>query len=494
MALFEIVLELNKNVDFPSINAVNFYRSLLNYGDITDTEPNIFSGDDVDNFKSFKYILNSDKDINFLYDKLEKIKTNNTDYKNITIKRETTKEKKQGTPHINYLRVEEFKINHLSNYIGELIIAKSNLMNLVYNLKFINDTKKINSLYKEFYQSFQNLDDIVFQLNEMNLSIKMVTFENIFNKLIRVARDLCKEKKVKMIISGSDTQIEKSIIDEIGDPLIHIIRNSIDHGIEFPDERIKKGKKEFGIIKLSAYSETDSVIINISDDGAGLDINSIKTKAIEKKLITPDKAETLNDREIINFIFAPGFSTKDKVTEVSGRGVGMDVVKSVIENINGIIDIKTKKNKGTSFIIKIPLSLSIIETLMVKFHNDIVSIPVSSILATLKNNKKIVRKIGTHQVVMYEDDIIPLINLDEVLNVDASGSIYNYIILIGSVEKRLALLVEDIINKEEVMIKPLNKFLGKVNCIKGATILGNGDVSLILDTKDIILKFSELMR
>ncbi len=492
MGRFEIRVQFQEDSKYPTINAVNLYRDLLAYGEVKDTTPNIFSGDEIDRYKIFKFIYESNKNLNWLKSELTKIVKEYEDILSIDIKEEEKIEEKR---HNNYLRIEEWKINKLSNYIGELIIAKSNLMSLLYNLKFINDIHRINKLYKDFYHAFQNLDDVVFQLNEINLSIKMITFEGLFNKLIRATRELAVNKKIRMVISGSDTQIEKHIIDEISEPLLHIIRNAVDHGIETPEERIKKGKNEFGLIKVTAYSETDSVIIEISDDGKGIDIDKIKEKAIKKKMLSENELRGLSEKDIINFIFKPGFSTKDEITDISGRGVGMDVVKDSIERLNGLIDIKSKKDKGTAIKIKIPLSLSIIETLMIKFYNYVVSIPVSNIISTIKYSTRIIKSIGNRKVLLYNDEIIPLSTLEEVLNVNKnkiSNNKYKYVILVGSAEKRLGLLIEDIINKEEVMIKSLNNFLGKINCVKGATILGDGKVSLIMDVKDIIQKFTQL--
>jgi len=491
MSQYEIILKFKKDSQFPSVKAVAFYRELLKLGEITSTYPNIFQGDNIDEIKEFKFYLNSNDKKDFIEKNIAKIIKSEPEFEKIEINpvlpKYSAEEKKSKT---SLIRIEEWKINKMSNYIGELIIAKSNLMNLIYHLKFINDLKKLKELYKEFYVAFQNIDDIVFQLNELNLSIKMVNFETLFNKLGRITRELCKDKKIRLILSGTDTQIEKNIIDDINDPLLHIIRNAVDHGIEPPQERLKKGKRAEGTIKVNAYNEADSVLIEISDDGRGIDIQKIKEQILKKKLATPEQIEHLSEKEIINFIFTPGFSTSEKITEISGRGVGMDVVKNAIEKMDGIIDIKSKTNKGTVFTIRIPLSLSIIEVIIIKVINSIVCIPVTSVLATLRFNKQSIKKIGTKKVIIYKDEIIPVIEIDRILEITSNNETkYNYVIITGSVEKRLGLLVEDIINKEEVMIKTLNRYLGKVRGLKGATILGDGEVALILNIKDIIEKF-----
>jgi len=494
---YEIILYLKKNVQYPIIKAVSFYRQLLKYGKILNTNPNIFTNANKENIEKVKYLIEAltekEKIAEFLKDfknKTPEIEKVEFLFKEINEKKEKEGKEKQKESlknEISYIRIKSEVAARISNYIGELIITKSNLLGLIYKLKYLNNAKEI---YNEFYFAYQKFDDTLSQLNELSLSINMVNFESLYTRLINTARELCnksKNKRIKMFFAGEETLIEKEIITKISDPLVHLIRNSIDHGIEDVSERIKNGKNPVGLIRINTYSESNNVIIEVIDDGRGIDLEKIKTKILQKGFITSDKISKLNDRQLIDFIFKPGFSTADKITEISGRGVGMDIVKEAISNVNGVIDVVTKIKRGTKFVLKIPLSLSIIDALIIKCDNKTLSLPTTSVIGIIRYNFSKIKRILNKDVLMYKSQVVPIAPIEEVMNYKIKNNkSYKYVIITGVAEKRLGLCVDDIIGKQEIMVKMFNQYLGKVRGLIGATILGNGKVSLILDVKEII--------
>lgn len=486
---YEITIYLNEDVKYPVIKAVSFYRQLLKYGEVLNTEPNIFTNTNRDNIYRFKYSIKTSEKDELLNEFLNRFKNKTPEIKKVYLKSEQSRDiqKEKIKSETSYIRIKSSIISKINNYIGELIITKSNLLGLIYKLKYLSNTKEI---YNEFYSAYQKFDDIMFQLNELSLSVNMVNFESLYTRLINTARELCnksKNKKIKLILAGEDTLIEKEIITKISDPLIHLLRNSIDHGIEPVQERINAGKDSTGIIKINTYSESNSVIIEISDDGRGIDLERIKERVRQKRLAKIEEIEKMTEKQLMDFIFQPGFSTAEKITDVSGRGVGMDIVKESLNSVNGVIDIVTKLRKGTKFILKIPLSLSIIETLMIKCNSNIISIPTVSIIGIIRYNPKILKRILNKDVILYKNQIIPVIKIDNLMNYNSEKEMdYRYIIIVGAAEKRLGLFVEDIIDKQEIMVKMFNQYLGNIKGLIGATILGNGEVSLILNIKEII--------
>ncbi|MEN2985950.1 MAG: chemotaxis protein CheA [Thermodesulfovibrionaceae bacterium] len=305
-----------------------------------------------------------------------------------------------------------------------------------------------------------------------------------FGKFPRMVRDLAKTlgKEVDLEIYGEDTEVDKSVIEHIGDPLVHIIRNSIDHGVEFPEERISKGKPPKGKIIINAYQKGTQIVIDVSDDGKGIDIEAVKAKAITKGLITLEEAEKMSEDSIINLIFLPGFSTKDISTELSGRGVGMDVVKSNVAKLNGYVEIFTEKDKGTTFRISLPLTLAIIQAMMVQVGEEIYAIPQSMIEETLRVYTKEIKEVVGQRVLTVREKVLPVFILNEILGVPSNLDSEKKYILVASVgERRFCVSVDAVLGQEEIVIKTINGINSEECGIMGATITGDGKVVLILD-------------
>jgi two-component system chemotaxis sensor kinase CheA len=298
-------------------------------------------------------------------------------------------------------------------------------------------------------------------------------------------RDLSRElnKKIELVISGEETELDKSIVEEIGDPLVHIIRNSCDHGIEPPEERIAKGKPEVGTISLKAYNEGNQIVIQIDDDGKGLDPEMLKQKSLEKGIITEKEAETMSDKEAFALIFKPGFSTAAQVTNVSGRGVGMDVVKTNIEKLNGIIDIDSEVGKGTSIKLKIPLTLAIIQALLVGVQEEHYAIPLASVLETVRISKDEIYTVEGKNVMRLRDDVLSLVHIGDIFEVERilDANEHAYVVVLGLGTSKLGLIVDTLVGQEEIVIKSLGDYLKGIEGIAGATIRGDGGVTLIVD-------------
>ncbi|HOK40820.1 MAG TPA: hybrid sensor histidine kinase/response regulator [bacterium] len=360
-----------------------------------------------------------------------------------------------------------------------------------------SDLNKISSISYEIMQGLiDSTDQVGFITKELQnevMKTRMVPVSNIFNKFPRTVRDLshAMKKNIKLEIFGEETELDKNVIDKMGDPLMHLIRNCIDHGIELPEVRIKKGKPEQGTIKLSAYYRGNQVIIEVEDDGAGLDSQKILKKAIEKGLVTEEESVQLTKKQIYNFIFSPGFSTAEKITDISGRGVGMDVVRDNITQLKGIVDVESKEGEYTKFIIKLPLTVAIIQVLLVKVTTEIFAIPVFNIEETLKILPDQIKKVGDKDVINIRGEVVSVVNLRDVLElnlIETEPKEDNFISIcvVGLADKRIGFVVEELLGNQEVVIKNLGSYFQKIKHISGATILGSGKIILILDIPALI--------
>jgi two-component system chemotaxis sensor kinase CheA len=344
--------------------------------------------------------------------------------------------------------------------------------------------KKTEDLLRSSTQSFGRLTN---DLHESVMKLRMVPINQIFNRFPRLVRDLSKtlNKDIDLITRGEETELDKSLIEDLIDPLIHIVRNAVDHGIEPPEERTKKGKPRTGKLILEAEHEGQMISIRIKDDGKGLSREKIRKKAIEKGLIDP-KIE-YSDTDINNIIFQPGFSTTDSISQVSGRGVGMDVVKQKVDSLNGTISIETIQDKGTTFTIKLPLTLAIIQALMVQVADLTYSIPINSVIETIRISPEEIELLENHEIIRVRDEVNSLIHLKEVFNHGTrTQADYYYVIIVGSEESKIGLVVDGLIGEQDVVIKPLNSKFATSEGIAGATILGDGRVSLIIDIPQLI--------
>jgi len=450
---------------------------------------------------------------------------------------ELRKTKKSGS----VLRVDSKKIDNLLNLVSETVITKATynqigiqfddaqrefldakkrnngILRDIFNsfpgyLERLKGGEDIKNIKKDFFDSYNNLYSLwdIFEGNLKNtivkflstsqglarttgelqegvMEIRMVPISQIFSRFPRLVRDASKnlKKNINLVIEGEDTELDKSVIEDLLDPLIHCVRNSVDHGIESPDERAASGKSSEGQVFLKARNEGNMIVIEIEDDGKGIDVKSVYNKAVDKGLIHPNKV--LSDVEAFNLIFEPGFSTADKISDISGRGVGLDVVRRQIDKLNGNVSIWSEKGKGTKFTIKIPLTLAIIQGLLVRVGNGVYAIPITSVIDTHRMKQSDIRMIDNYEVFNLREDVISLIRLNRLFNIkEQSEGEYNYVVVVGSGDKKMGLMVDSLIGEEDIVIKPLlDKFTNSPG-IAGATILGDGIVALIIDVSQLL--------
>ncbi|MBK2000545.1 MULTISPECIES: hybrid sensor histidine kinase/response regulator [Campylobacter] len=380
------------------------------------------------------------------------------------------------------IRVEVKRLDHLMNLIGELVLGKNRLLKIYDDVEERYEGEKF---LEELNQVVSQLSIITTDVQLAVMKTRMQPIAKVFNKFPRVVRDLSRElgKQIELEISGEETELDKSIVEEIGDPIMHMIRNSCDHGVEDPATRVANGKPEKGIVQLKAYNEGNHIVVEITDDGKGLDPNGLKAKAMEKNLITEREADQMTDKEAFALIFKPGFSTAAKVTNVSGRGVGMDVVKTNIEKLNGVIEIDSELGKGSTFKLKIPLTLAIIQSLLVGTQEEFYAIPLASVLETVRVPVDDIYTIEGKNVLRLRDEVLSLVRLSDVFGVKQvleSGD-QTYVVVIGVAESKLGIIVDTLVGQEEIVIKSMGEYLQNIQGIAGATIRGDGRVTLIID-------------
>ncbi len=426
---------------------------------------------------AFKDIIDSEENQVFIEDK-EEIKTDKEeDFEATQNNGPVAHEKKRATNIIGKtVRVDIDRLDNLMNLVSELIIIKTRL----------EDGGAIEK--DNMNEAIEYLERITTSLHDAVMKVRMVPIERVFNRFPRMVRDLAKElgKEIELEMTGEETEVDRTIIDEIGDPLIHLIRNSLDHGIESPEIRKERGKNAIGMLKLRAYPDGNNVVIELEDDGAGIDTDKVKRKAIERGLVTQAEAKELTEDKIIDLLFKPGFSTADSVSDVSGRGVGLDVVKSKIESINGIVEVETSYHKGSKFSIRLPLTLAIIQALLINIREEIYAIPLSSIREITPVQSKEIRKVQNQEVVLFRNKTLPIIRLNEVLGIhDSEDNEEIIMVVVRKGEKEAGLIVDKLIGQQEIVIKSLGKYLVGIPYLAGATILGNGKISLILDVNSL---------
>lgn len=497
LLVWEVLIKLDANCLLKSARAFLVFKTLESFGDIIKTRPIVQDIEDEKFDDEFTvYIISTHQKQD-----LEKALGSISELKSILIKEveqsslekdpgnseESPKETvacaldEQSVRHASHvkktsktLRVDIDRLDNLMNLVSELIIIKTRLDGM--------DEKTEGQKRRE---AVEYLERITSSLHDAVMKVRMVPIENVFNRFPRVVRDLARElsKNITLIIEGAETELDRTVIDEIGDPLIHLIRNSADHGIEIPEERFRKGKPAQGTIKLKAYHDGNNVVIEISDDGRGINLNNVLKTAIDKGLVDRERAKNLKESEIISFLFEPGFSTKDMVTDISGRGVGLDVVKTKIESLCGGIEINTVPDQGTTFLIRLPLTLAIIQALMVMVGEEKYAIPLSAIKETVIVASKDIKKVQKNEVTLLRGNVIPILRLGEMLDVESNGSSEEdlTVVIVKKGERDIGLVVDSLIGQQEIVIKSLGNFLKNIKFIAGATILGDGKVALILD-------------
>lgn len=394
--------------------------------------------------------------------------------------------KQGGKPVVNRsVRVDIEKLDVLMNLVSELIIAKNGLVSL--NAGSNNSDERGNG---NFNEQIEYLERVTTNLHESVMKVRMMPIESVVNKFPRMIRDLTKKlnKKMELYMTGEDTELDRTVIDEIGDPLMHLLRNSADHGLEGNEERVKAGKPEVGSIFLDAYQDGNNVVIEVRDDGRGIDLEKVKNKALEKGTITEEQAETMTENDILGLLFRPSFSTAEKITDVSGRGVGLDVVKSKIEGLGGEIECKTALGEGSTFTIRLPLTLAIITALMVELGDEKYAIPLGSIQSIEDVPCADIKYVQTREVINLRSNVIPLIRLDSILDVEPREEQPENltVVIVAKGEKLAGLVVDNLIGQQEIVIKSIGKYINNNKIISGATILGDGEVALIIDANTLV--------
>lgn len=400
-----------------------------------------------------------------------------------TIERSETKEKVENKgqtptkPKANRtVRVDIERLDNLMNLVSELIIVKNGLETVE------NHNQNMN-------EQIEYLERITTNLHDAVMKVRMVPVERVFNRFPRLVRDLARKlnKNLELHMSGEETELDRTVIDEIGDPLVHLIRNACDHGQEMPEERKKSGKSEVGNVYLDAYQDGNNVVIEVTDDGNGIDVEKVKAKALNNGTITRDQADAMSDQDIVELLFKPSFSTADQISDVSGRGVGLDVVKTKIEALGGDIEVKTKLGKGSKFIIRLPLTLAIIQALMVRLEDEKYAIPLNTIQNIEDVKVSDIKYIQNQEVINLRGHVIPIIRLDGLLGIERDRNEESMtVVIVNKGDKQAGFVVDGLIGQQEIVIKTLGRYLTNIKLIAGATILGDGEVALILDVNSLV--------
>ncbi|MCM8710946.1 chemotaxis protein CheA [Clostridium sp. SYSU_GA19001] len=500
---YQIAISLNENTLLKSARAFLIFKSLEESGEIIKSIPAV---EDIEN-ENFEFqiglIYVSNKSKEEIYENLinisevekvsiemlnsselhssqvkpvvqsEQISSQTVSKGNNKAAKETQKETTAHKKAHQSVRVDLERLDKFMNMVSELVIHRTRLEQISGSLRIT----ELNETLEQVARTTSDLQDLV-------MKIRMMPLDVVFNRFPRMVRDLSVElnKEIELIIQGQDTELDRTVIDEIGEPLIHLIRNAADHGIESKEERIAKGKDPIGKIKLIAYQEGTKAVIKVEDDGKGLDVNKIQAKAERMGIST----EGMSDTDIRNLIFVQGFSTNEKVTDISGRGVGMDVVKTNISALGGTVDVISEIDKGTSFIIRLPLTLQIIQALLVKVGDETMAISLGYIDRVIDYKENLVKKTNNKEVIIYNGNVIPLIRVNKKLGIESAGNNKNYIVIVKVGEKVAGLLVDSLFGQKEIVIKPLGKTLQGLKEYIGATILGDGLVTLILDVAALI--------
>lgn len=501
MQIWAIKVSVAESCLMKGVRAFMVFRNLESIGEIIKADPSVQDIEDEKFDKSFELILISSHHENIIKSKLQSISEVYLDalenIKELAVEDDEEKEdslvdkehkvkskglvqKKQdnmaaGKKHQIHqtVRVDIGRLDKLMSLVGELVINKT-------RLEQINSSQEMTGLN----ETIEQINRITTDLQSVVQNVRMVGIEQVFNRFPRMVRDLAKDlgKKVNLILEGKETEMDRTVIDELGDPLLHLIRNAIDHGLESPNERISLQKNVEGMLKLSAKHEGNHVIIEVDDDGKGINVEKIKQKAIDKGLLTGAQAENCDRQTILNLIFEPGFSTAKKITDISGRGVGLDVVKSKIQTLNGQIHVETQEGQGSRFIVKLPLTLAIIQALLVKTQTEIYAIPLGNIDETTSLEFQQIKNVQGQQVMVLRGKVLPLVFIKDILSVSGDQEQKEmYVVVVRKGEQQIGLVVDELVGQQEIVINSLGKLLTGLPGIAGASVLGDGRVSLILD-------------
>jgi two-component system chemotaxis sensor kinase CheA len=497
---FRIRINLDQESGWASVRCYQILQELLPIADIITSQP---SQEEIEKGNAgalFELLICSEKN----QDEIKKAiaaaaETNNIDVSNYSGEEPAPAINKVATPDASVtkkeestlgqtVRVDVSRLDTLMEQVGELVINRNQISQIG---KMLGEKYHDDEVVHSLGDSVSQIAKIIGTLQQDVMSIRLLPIEIVFNALPRMVRDLARKtnKKVDFIIEGQETEVDRSVIEHLRDPLVHLLRNSVDHGIETPEDRVAAGKPETGTIKLSAYHEQDNIIIKLQDDGKGIDPAALRQSSVKKNILSAEAAEEMSDAEVIDLIFKSGFSTAKKVTEVSGRGVGLDVVKTNIEKLNGSINVSSKPGQGTTFTLLLPLTLAIIPAMLVATGDTICAVPLSAIVETTKLDKKEIKTIRGREVAVFRGNVLPLLRLDEVFGWEIAknkDSDYAYIVIVKYSGTQVGIIVDLLLEQQELVVKSLDQIVGVSNGITGASILGNGNVVLILDIASII--------
>ena len=506
--VFAITVQVEESCILKAARAFLVFKSLESHGDIIKSNPSVQDIEDerfdldfsicIVTSEPYDKIIGVIKNVSEIKEALgepvpafasvvQEVKDTKVEQKKEVVAEKKPAEKKATSkPVVNRsVRVDIEKLDVLMNLVSELIIAKNGLVSVS------STTEGVSS--RGFNEQIEYLERVTTNLHESVMKVRMMPIETVTNKFPRMIRDVAKklDKKMELYMTGEDTELDRTVIDEIGDPLMHLLRNSADHGLESNEVRAQRGKPEVGTIELNAYQDGNNVVIEVKDDGNGIDVESVRNKAIEKGSITEEQAETMTDKEIIDLLFKPSFSTAKKVSDISGRGVGLDVVKTKIEALGGDIEVKTKLGEGSTFIIRLPLTLAIIQALMVVIGDEKYAISLGNIQTIEDIPVTDIKYVQSKEVINLRGTVIPLIRLDNVLDVPRPEEYVApermLVIVVKKGDKLAGLIVDELIGQQEIVIKSLGKYINNNNkVIGGATILGDGEVALILDANALL--------
>ncbi|MCI5603487.1 MAG: chemotaxis protein CheA [Clostridiales bacterium] len=508
MNVYTITVFVDESCLLKAARAFLVFKNLEGVGEIIKSNPPAQDIEDekfdfdfsicVISSESLEKVLGVIKNVSEIKDaigeKLEKLPEEKKNETAVAEKKEEKKETKApakggsnkpaaGKPIVNRsVRVDIEKLDVLMNLVSELIIAKNGLVS-----QSVSDASVKSQAFNE---QIEYLERVTTNLHESVMKVRMMPIETVTQKFPRMIRDLCKKlnKNMKLVMTGEDTELDRTVIDEIGDPLMHLLRNSADHGLESPEKRAERGKPEVGIIRLDAYQDGNNVVIEVGDDGNGIDVEAVRNKAVEKGTVTPEQAELMSDKEVIDLLFKPSFSTAKVVSDISGRGVGLDVVKTKIESLGGDIEVKTVLGEGSTFVIRLPLTLAIIQALMVELGDEKYAISLGSIQTIEDIPVSEIKYVQTKEVVNLRGTVIPLIRLDSFLDIEhTQDDEILTVVVVNKGDKLAGLVVDKLIGQQEIVIKSLGKYISNSSkIIGGATILGDGEVALILDVNTLL--------
>ncbi|MGQ9497841.1 MAG: chemotaxis protein CheW [Desulfotomaculales bacterium] len=388
----------------------------------------------------------------------------------------------QGARTVKTVRVDVEKMDNLMNLVGELVIERTRLDRFA---ALLRAHEGVDDLVDTLGEIANHIGQVTGDLQDQIMKARMLPIAHVFNRFPRLVRDLTHRlgKEIDLVIEGRDTELDRNVIEVIGDPLVHLIRNAVDHGIEPPEERVRLGKPRTGCLRIKAFHQENHIVIIVEDDGRGMNPAVLRAKAVERGLVSPDAAARMPDRDALQLIFLPGFSTAGTVSDISGRGVGMDVVKSQVEQINGILEVASSPGQGTRFTIRLPLTLAIIRALMVMVGEQMYAFPLANVAETMLVRPEDIRQVKQTDVIVVRGSVVPLVHLADLFGLGSPGGEKLYVVLTGAVAGRVGIAVDELVGEQEIVIKSLGGFLGRIPGISGATILGDGRVALIVDLR-----------